>query len=229
MSLNLKNEEESETVNANQVTNEITDPVTEENNSVQESAPVISEEIVNITPEPVKLENTIESRAAKRLERLAEFRAESLRKEKEIEENELRFKLKLLTEEQKNAFLKEKEDKERKDKIAKAKELFKQKRIESLEEINTRKEKQLAIGLEYQKNVLLNRAERQEKERIQKEAEMEAAASIRLAEESKRAADIVNAEAKRFADEARRRTAFAASKAKENSKKTPLNPPDGNI
>jgi hypothetical protein len=58
-------------------------------------------------------ENTNSSSKEKLFEKTSEsksFLIAELLVSKEIEENELRFKLKLLTEEQKNAFLKEKEE-----------------------------------------------------------------------------------------------------------------------
>jgi hypothetical protein len=224
MSLNLKNEEETPVVNTTEIIETVTDTDIDENsNSAQESTAITSEEIVNIdpVPEPVNVENTYESRAAKRAERIAQFQADMIKKEKAIEDAELRLKLKLLSEEQKNAFLKEKAEQEQRQNLNKAKEIFREKREAIYREAQLEKQRQLATGLEYQQNLILTRAEKEEKARIQREAEEAAAESLRIAEEAKIAADIVNAEAERFAEEARRRLAFAESKAKENNKKKP--------
>jgi len=227
MVLGLKIEEELTVVN--------NEPIVEQEKITDEELVIVTDE-VNITVETetnvnTNLDNTFESRAAKRAERLAQFHADSVRKEKQLAENEIRLKLKLLSEEQKNAFLKEKEEQEHKENLKKAKEIFRQKRSAIYEEIQLTKQQQIENGLEYQKNLLLSRAEREEKARIQKEAELAAAESLKLAEEAKIAADIINAEAERFAEEARRRLAFAESKAKENNKKQlkSINAPDESI
>ena len=78
---------------------------------------------------------------------------------------------------------------------------------------------QLENGISYQKKLRDDAAEAERAIRIQKESEIRAAEAIKIAEEAKRAADLVNAEAVRFAEEARRRLKSAEAQIKEINKR----------
>ena len=223
MSLNLKNEEEK-TVSNDPVTenseeinttteetpvvenSEETDIITEESDTLNETPPQTFLEIDYIAEENVR-------KAITRAERLEQFRQKSIQKEQEFREKELLLKLNKLSEIEKNAFLRKREELEIEKKIENNRQHVKNRREELLESKRIIKETQLKIGLEYQRNKHLEMLSKAEKLRLQREAEESAADAIREAEKARDAANLVVAEAERYAEEARRRLSVADAKA----------------
>ena len=221
MVLGLKSEEESKVVNNELV---VEQEIKEESDVKPDESINVTEEL-NIIVEPVPpapstfVEDNAATRAAKRAQRLASFQAESIARDREYYEYEKKLKLKLLSEDQHNRFIKEQEEAARLARIEREKTIFRQRRSDTHEATRLLKIQQEANGIAYQQKLDFEKEVREETARIQREAERNAAEAIRLAEEAQRAADIVNAEAERFADEARRRLRFAEAKAKEAGKK----------
>lgn len=200
----------------------------EETNAPTETdTQTVNEPDVNI--EPLTEEKPIDYAvimAAKRAARLAEFKAESLRKEKELEDQETRLKLKLLSEEERNEYYREQARANRLKTLEENKDFIRQRRRGITESRRIEHELQLEAGFKYQQKLEDARVAAEEAEKIKREVEAQAAESIRLAQEAKRIADEINAEAERFADEARRRKALAESVITGNKKKTTKTTPN---
>ena len=221
MVLGLKSEEESKVVNDEPV---VEQPNDESNLTLTESIDVTEELNITVDPESlprsISVEDTAASRAAKRAERLANFQAESIAKDRAFYEHEKQVKLQLLSEDQHNRYIIEQEEAARMVKLENERVLFRQRRHSIHEDARLLKIQQEANGIAYQNKLDSEKEGRERAAQLQREAERNAAEAIRLAEESQRAADVVNAEAERFADEARRRLAYAEAKARESDKKS---------
>jgi len=217
MVLGLKSEEESKVVND--------EPVVEQSNDESDATIDVTEELnITVDPEPlvgsIPAEDTAASRAARRAERIANFQAEAIARDRAFYEHEKKIQLQLLSEDQHNRYIREQEEIARMVKLENERVLFRQRRYSIHENARLLKIQQEANGVAYQNKLDSEKEGRERAARLQLEAERNAAEAIRLAEEAQRAADIVNAEAERFADEARRRLAFAEAKAREADKKS---------
>lgn len=220
MSLNLKIEEES-------AVEPTIDPVTDQdkNKVIEETVNEVTENLI-ITSEPaptVSEPNTVSNNRRVKIER---FRNRAAKKDDATEAEELRKKMLNMTPSQRDAYLNDIASKKRlSDEDQRLKNLeiqkshIRDKRARMIADAEWTRLSQLENGISYQKKLRDDAAEAERAIRIQKESEIRAAEAIKIAEEAKRAADLVNAEAVRFAEEARRRLKSAEAQIKEINKR----------
>ena len=216
MSLNLKIEEESAVEptidqDKNKVIEKTVNEVTENLIITSEPAPKVSEP------------NIVSDNRRAKIER---FRNKAAKKDDATEAEELRKKMLNMTPSQRDAYLSDIDSKKRlSDEDQRLKNLeiqkshIRDKRARMIADAEWTRLSQLENGISYQKKLRDDAAEAERAIQIQKEAEIRAAEAIAIAKEAKDAADLVNAEAVRFAEEARRRLKSAEAQIKEINKR----------
>ena len=147
MVLGLKSEEESKIVND--------EPVVEQSNDESDVTIDVTEEL-NITvdpeplPQPIPVEDTAASRAARRAERIANFQAESIARDRALYEHEKQLKLQLLSEDQHNRYIREQEEAARMIKLENERIHFRDRRAAIHEAERLLRKQQEANGMAYQ-------------------------------------------------------------------------------
>jgi hypothetical protein len=179
-----------------------------------------------ITSEPapkVSEPNIVSDNRRAKIER---FRNKAAKKDDATEAEELRKKMLNMTPSQRDAYLSDIDSKKRlSDEDQRLKNLeiqkshIRDKRARMIADAEWTRLSQLENGISYQKKLRDDAAEAERAIQIQKEAEIRAAEAIAIAKEAKDAADLVNAEAVRFAEEARRRLKSAEAQIKEINKR----------
>lgn len=212
------NENAEPDTNVNQEdTNSTSDPEINPDDVVEDvSIEEINEPVIDTQPEEII--DYAALRAAKRAQRIADFNATAIKREEELKQLKFKMRLKELSEEEKEKFLQEEARIRRENQNRKDRENFRNKRLDMINARNELIQSQIDNSINYQKKLEEERIAREEALRIRQEAEIQAAESIRFAEEARRKAIEIDEEALRFEDEARRRIVIAEtiSKSKKN-------------